>query len=369
MGKEGRLPSSDVCRQLSAILVLLPLVSGKTLLHVLDTNISVSAVFTFGDSTVDSGNNNYIPTATKSNFPPYGRDFPGHQPTGRFCNGRIGADFIAADLGVKDEVPPYLDRSLSVEELTTGVCFGSAGTGFDPLTAKMSAVIPITQQLEYFREYLVRLDFAVGRETRENIVRRAVFIISAGSNDFILNYFGLTIRRHEFSVEDYGRFIRRIQWEFLKELESLGARRIALLGLPPLGCLPMVISLNSDGLHTRRCIPEINAVARDYNANLQLELASRPISAAPAANIVYVDIYNPTMQLLRRPWQFGFEETTKGCCGTGLVELGVLCNPKSVTCPDASKYLFWDSVHPSEKTYALIAVAFRPAFSRLLQEE
>lgn len=94
MGEEGRFPPAAVCRQLSAILVLLPLVSGKSFLHVLDTNMSVSAVFTFGDSTVDSGNNNYIPTATKSNFPPYGRDFPGHQPTGRFCNGRIGADFI-----------------------------------------------------------------------------------------------------------------------------------------------------------------------------------------------------------------------------------------------------------------------------------
>ena len=43
---------------------------------------------------MDSGNNDYILTAAKSNFPPYGRDFPGHLPTGRFCNGRLGPDFI-----------------------------------------------------------------------------------------------------------------------------------------------------------------------------------------------------------------------------------------------------------------------------------
>ncbi|CAA6661079.1 unnamed protein product [Spirodela intermedia] len=367
MGKEGRFPSSDVCRQLSAILVLLPLVSGKTFLHVLDTNISVSAVFTFGDSTVDSGNNNYIPTATKSNFPPYGRDFPGHQPTGRFCNGRIGADFIAADLGVKDEVPPYLDRSLSVEELTTGVCFGSAGTGFDPLTAKMSAVIPMRQQLNYFREYLARIELAVGRKLKDDIMERAIFVVSAGTNDFITNYNTYPFRRHEFSVEEYGSFLRQRLWEFLEGLAELGARKIGILSLPPMGCLPIVISVNSMGeIFDRRCVVELNAMSRDYNAKLRMELESRPISPA-IANVSYVDIYSPMEQLIRRPAEFGLEETTTGCCGTGLVELGFLCNPKSVTCPDASKYLFWDAVHPTEKAYALIIDALRPAIAHIIR--
>lgn len=55
---------------------------------------SVSAVFVFGDSTSDTGNNNYISTSFKSNFPPYGRDFLDHIPTGRFSNGRLGNDFV-----------------------------------------------------------------------------------------------------------------------------------------------------------------------------------------------------------------------------------------------------------------------------------
>ena len=54
----------------------------------------VSALFVFGDSTVDAGNNNYLATALKSNFPPYGQDFPGHLPTGRFTNGKLATDFI-----------------------------------------------------------------------------------------------------------------------------------------------------------------------------------------------------------------------------------------------------------------------------------
>lgn len=53
----------------------------------------VPALFIFGDSVVDVGNNNEIYTIIKSNFPPYGRDFISHMPTGRFCNGKLATDF------------------------------------------------------------------------------------------------------------------------------------------------------------------------------------------------------------------------------------------------------------------------------------
>ncbi|KAG1354155.1 putative GDSL esterase/lipase EXL3 [Cocos nucifera] len=54
----------------------------------------VPAVIVFGDSIVDPGNNNVIKTIVKCNFPPYGVDFIGHMPTGRFSNGKIPTDFI-----------------------------------------------------------------------------------------------------------------------------------------------------------------------------------------------------------------------------------------------------------------------------------
>ena len=55
---------------------------------------SVSALLVFGDSTADPGNNNYISTPFKSNFAPYGKDFPTHMSTGRFTNGKLAFDFI-----------------------------------------------------------------------------------------------------------------------------------------------------------------------------------------------------------------------------------------------------------------------------------
>lgn len=52
----------------------------------------VPAVITFGDSSVDVGNNNYLPTFFRADFPPYGRDFVTKRPTGRFCNGKLATD-------------------------------------------------------------------------------------------------------------------------------------------------------------------------------------------------------------------------------------------------------------------------------------
>jgi hypothetical protein len=52
------------------------------------------ATFIFGDSLVDAGNNNYIATLSKANYPPNGIDFLGHQPTGRYTNGRTIVDIL-----------------------------------------------------------------------------------------------------------------------------------------------------------------------------------------------------------------------------------------------------------------------------------
>ena len=98
----------------------------------------VPAIIVFGDSTVDAGSNNYIPTVARGNFPPYGRDFDGGVPTGRFSNGRLITDFMSEALGLLSTVPAYLDDSYTIDQLATGVCFASGGTGMDALTAKLA---------------------------------------------------------------------------------------------------------------------------------------------------------------------------------------------------------------------------------------
>lgn len=51
----------------------------------------------------------------------------------------------------------------------------------------------------------------------------------------------------------------------------------------------------------------------------------------------------------------GFEEIKKGCCGTGLVEAGPLCNRFTpFVCSNISAYLFWDSFHPTQRFYKIL---------------
>jgi len=47
----------------------------------------------------------------------------------------------AEELGIKDLLPPYFDPNLQPNDLLTGVCFASGGSGYDPLTAKMAVRI------------------------------------------------------------------------------------------------------------------------------------------------------------------------------------------------------------------------------------
>jgi hypothetical protein len=51
------------------------------------------ALYVFGDSMFDSGNNNILPTIAKADYLPYGVNFV-KGATGRFTNGRTVADFI-----------------------------------------------------------------------------------------------------------------------------------------------------------------------------------------------------------------------------------------------------------------------------------
>ncbi|CAM8887681.1 unnamed protein product [Rhodiola kirilowii] len=331
---------------------------------------AVPAVFVFGDSTADPGNNNFIGTPFTSNFPPYGQDLPNHQPTGRFSNGRLVPDFMAEYAGVKDLIPPYLDPKLSLDELMTGVSFASAGSGFDPLTPKISGALSIPEQLDNFIEYKSRLAHKIGKQRTDELISKALYVVSAGTNDFVINYITLPPRRLRYTVAEYEKLIVQYVHQFTQGLLREGAKKIYQGGLPPIGCLPVVITLYSkpDPLH-RGCIDTYNAIARSYNKLLANKLANVASEvAAYGAKVVYADIYNPVNVMIQQHDKFGFDKVTIGCCGTGLLETTILCNSKSCVCKDVSKYAFFDSIHPTEKVYYILAKTLRPDMDYLFKD-
>lgn len=76
------------------ILAFIIFVFSSMCMLVASDNLHVPAIFTFGDSIFDAGNNHFNQNCTaQADFPPYGSSFF-HHPTGRFTNGRTVADFI-----------------------------------------------------------------------------------------------------------------------------------------------------------------------------------------------------------------------------------------------------------------------------------
>ncbi|KAK6934509.1 GDSL lipase/esterase [Dillenia turbinata] len=329
------------------------LILAQVLASFFNVHAYVPAVIVFGDSSVDSGNNNQIPTLLKSNFEPYGRDFIGRKPTGRFCNGRLPTDFISEAFGLKPTVPAYLDPDYNITDFATGVCFASAGTGYDNVTSDVLNVIPLWKEVEYFKEYQERLKGYLGNEKASEVLGEALYLISIGTNDFLENYYLLPHRQFEFSEEEYENFLVGIASNFVNELYRLGARKISLGGLPPMGCLPL--ERTTDIFFGSVCVEEYNDVAHDFNEKLKA-LVEQLNKQLPGIRLVLSNPYDLLLEMIQNPESFGFESTAVACCATGLFELGYLCNKFShFTCIDANKYVFWDSFHPTEKTNAIIA--------------
>ncbi|XP_033147706.1 GDSL esterase/lipase At2g31540-like [Brassica rapa] len=157
------------------------------------------AILIFGDSTVDTGNNNYpLNTIFKATHFPYGIDLPDHKANGRFSNGKLIPDILAGKFNIKQFVPPFLQPNLSDQEIVTGVCFASAGSGYDDLTSLSTQAIPVSEQPKMFRNYIARLKSIVGDKKAMEIINNALVVISAGTNDMVLNFYTIPTRRLEF---------------------------------------------------------------------------------------------------------------------------------------------------------------------------
>lgn len=320
--------------------------------HLTRINAKVPAIIVFGDSTVDAGNNNQLSTILKSNFEPYGRDFYGHKPTGRFSNGRLATDFISQGFGLKP-IPAYLDPTQTIKDFATGVCFASAGAGYDNVTSDVLSVLPLWKQLEYYKTYQKQLQHYLGTQKAKNVLNEALYGISLGTNDFLQNYYAPRVRTSQMTVDKYQEFLVGIAKNFLMELYQLGARKVLITGLPPMGCLPLERTTNI--MYGSQCREEYNVVAKEFNVKLA-NLAMNLNKQLSGMQLVFSNIYDIFLEMIEKPSAFGFQNAAIACCASGLFEMSYLCdryNP--LTCTDASNYVFWDSFHPTEKTNSIIA--------------
>ncbi|KAI9185264.1 hypothetical protein LWI28_005712 [Acer negundo] len=120
--------------------------------------------------------------------------------------------------------------------------------------------------MEYYKEYQATLRGYIGNAKANKVLGEALYLISIGTNDFLENYYILPKRSSEYSVEDQ-IFLAGIAEIFITELYQLGARKICISGLPPMGCLPLERTTNM--FNGSDCVEEYNDVAKDFNGQLQ----------------------------------------------------------------------------------------------------
>lgn len=88
-----------------------------------------------------------------------------------------------------------------------------------------------------------------------------------------------------------------------KKLYAVGTRRIAVIGAPPIGCVPS--QRTTGGGIERNCYEQENEAAKMFNSKLSASLDSLKPKLSPDARIIYVDIYYPLLDIIQNPTQYG----------------------------------------------------------------
>ncbi|XP_008794047.2 GDSL esterase/lipase At5g03810-like [Phoenix dactylifera] len=339
----------------SVMLVLVAQLLMAGLVGVCEGQGLVPGVVIFGDSVVDVGNNNNRLTLVKANFPPYGRDFVDHAPTGRFCNGKLATDFTVENLGFTSYPPAYLSEQATGKNLLSGANFASGGAGYLDSTSTLYGAISLNQQLRNYKDYQSKVERIAGKANATALFAGSIYVVSAGASDYVQNYYINPVLNRAYTPDQFADLVLQNFNTFSEALYNLGARRIGVTSLPPLGCLPAVITLFGAGRND--CIARLNNDAIVFNK--KLKAAGQALKRShPKLKLVVFDIYNPLLDLIAHPENYGFFEARKACCGTGTIETSLLCNTRSPgTCANATGYVFWDSAHPTEAANQVLSDA------------
>ncbi|OAY25024.1 GDSL esterase/lipase At1g29670 [Manihot esculenta] len=307
----------------------------------------VPCFFIFGDSLVDAGNNNKLPTDAKVNYPPYGVDYP-KGATGRFCNGKTSADVLAEKLGFGHHIPPY--ASASDQALLQGVNYASGSAGIRDETGQhMGENIPFNKQLENHKATISRMVGASGdNQTTNNLLKKCLYYVGLGSNDYLNNYF-LPQRyptSKTFTLDAYAKALVTQFSEQITTLYNNGARKFILSGVGNIGCIPQAMRLY--GTNSTVCVISMNQAIALFNTGL-VALVNQFNQKFADGKFIYI---NCTGMVIQDPFALGLKYFTSGCCEVN--ELGQ-CAADIAPCAKRSEYLFWDSFHPTEAMNVITA--------------
>jgi phospholipase/lecithinase/hemolysin len=269
----------------------------------------ISQIFVFGDSLSDTGNS----------FDLTGGAYPS-PPTyfdGRLSNGLVWVEPLSSDLGVS----------------FTNYAVAGAQTGTENSTAADYPALAGTGLLSQVGQFTADLGGGMADPG-------AIYVVFAGSNNFCQTCFTP-------GVDDPEEFVTQGVTETLTAVGGLlatGAQKIVVFGLPDLGLTPRANAIPG-------AAPLLSQLVDAWNTALFGNLAGLGVP-----QLVTIDVAQILRDVVADPGAFGFTNVTEACLAVG-------CNTQTLDpALDPDGFLFWDDIHPTRATHALLAdIVLEPA--------
>ncbi|KAL7104669.1 hypothetical protein ACP275_08G260500 [Erythranthe tilingii] len=338
---------------------IMPFIIATILIIISSTELIVAqtaftAMFAFGDSLTDPGNNNYLNSLAKANYIPYGVDFY-QGPSGRFCNGKTVVDFLGEMMEIP-VLPAYTSPFATGQNILKGVNYASAAGGILQETGhNLGERFSLSQQVENFENTLNVLRSQMEDEELSDYLAKALVVLSLGSNDYINNYLqpSFYTTSYIYNPKDYADLLVNRYTRQILAIHSLGLRKFFIAGIGPLGCIPNQLASGAPG--PGKCVDYTNLVVTMFNERLQSLVDELNNKYNNESIFAYGNSYGAVVDILNNARAYGFRVTDKGCCGIGRNKGQVTCLPLSVPCMKRNEYMFWDAFHPTQAVNQFLA--------------
>ncbi|KAL9682372.1 hypothetical protein QQ045_014168 [Rhodiola kirilowii] len=307
------------------------------------------ALFIFGDSIYDAGNNVYEPKNSHINYYPYGNTYFKNS-TGRVCDGRIIPDFIAEYMKMQF-IKPYSLPGFT--NYTDGANFASSGSSVLPENRPSSTNLAL--QMKNFESVVSKIENEQGGKTANLLVSNAIYMISIGGNDYVDLPSNTSSAARERMV---ARVIAALS-SAVKKLHGRGARKFAFQNIGPLGCMPLMKNrAGSKG----ECVYGLTVSAKMHNIALASLLKQLQSSLTGFSYSLY-DVYTALALRSRYPKKYGFKVGDSACCGSGTFNGLFTCGGQNGTvkynlCSKPGEYVWFDAAHPTDETNKYLAESF-----------
>ncbi|CAM8983558.1 unnamed protein product [Rhodiola kirilowii] len=313
------------------------------------------AMFVIGDSLVDSGNNNYLNSLAKSNYFPYGIDYP-QGPSGRFNNGKTIVDFLGELIGIPS-IPTYADPLIRQKGINRGVNFASAAGGIlEESGSNLGEHLSFESQVRNLKRTIGMLKEQMGDVELGEYLAKSLVVVVLGSNDYINNYLvpSMYPPSYAYDSESYAQLLINLYAAKIQAVHDLGLRKFFLAGVGPLGCIPNQLA---SSLITRpgECVTRVNDLVKSFNKRLISLVDQLNANHNHGSVFSYGNTFDAFIDIISNPSKYGFQVSNKGCCGVGKNRGQITCLPLEMPCANREQYVFWDAYHPTEAVNKIFA--------------